>query len=112
MSVSFGNFKLNEIYELIGNKDPLHLNTDIDSYPTIKNNKSEANLAIDAEESKMEHDAIPHYLKLAANFNNNTDTNKEKENTSPYLQVNNPVNNPINSIINRPLHSVSSGNLA
>ena len=60
--------------------------------------------------SKMEYDVIPHYLKLAANFNNSTDTNKENTgNTSPTLKVNNPVNNPI---INRPLHSVSSGNLA
>ena len=55
----------------------------------------------------MKYDAILHYLKLVANFNNNADTNKE--NTSPTLKVNNSVNNPI---INRPLHSVSSGNLA
>ena len=53
---------------------------------------------------------ILHYLKSVANFNNNADTNKENtENTSPTLQVNNPVNYPI---IYRPLHSVSSGNLA
>ena len=70
----------------------------------------DANQGADAEKSKMEYDAIQHYLKLAANFNNNTDTNKENtENTSPTLQVNNPVNNPI---INRPLHFVSSGNSA
>ena len=25
----------------------------------------------------MEYDVIPHYLKWAANFNKNTDTNKE-----------------------------------
>ena len=55
---------------------------------------------------KMEYDAIVHYLESVANFNNNADTNKENtENTSPTLQVNNPI-------INRPLHSVSSGNLA
>ena len=58
-------------------------------------------------ESRMEYDAILHYLKLEANFNNSADTsNKENtENTSPTLQVNNPITN-------RPIHSVSSGNLA
>ena len=115
MAASFGNFKLNEISELIGNKDPLGLNTDIENYSTIKNksksvaplNMPDANQATDAWESKMEYDAIPHYLKLAANFNNNTDTNSKEntENTSPTLPVNNPI-------INRLLHSVSSGNLA
>ena len=57
MSVSFGNFKLNEISGLIRNKDPLGLNADIESYSTIKNkSKSEvplktpdANQATDAE---------------------------------------------------------------
>ena len=49
---------------------------------------------------------ILHYLKSATNLNNMADTNKEStENTSPILQVNNPI-------INRPIHSVSSGNLA
>ena len=47
---------------------------------------------------------------MASNINNNADSNsnkeKEKENTSPTLQV-----NAINTN-NRPLHSVSSGNLA
>ena len=47
MSVSFSDFKLNEISELIWNKDPLGLNTGIDGYSTIENNKSEANLATD-----------------------------------------------------------------
>ena len=57
-------------------------------------------------EFKMEYDAILHYLKSAANFNNSTDTNKENtENISPTLQVNNPI-------INRPIHLISSGNLA
>ena len=41
MLVSFGNFKLNEILELIQNKDPLGLNTDIESNSTVKSNKSE-----------------------------------------------------------------------
>ena len=33
---SFSDFKKNEITELIGNKDPLGLNSEIDSYTTIK----------------------------------------------------------------------------
>ena len=75
MAVSFGEFKLNEISELIGNKDPLGLNTDIESYSTIKNksksenNKSEVPLNTpDANqttgESKMEYDVIPHLQLL------------------------------------------------
>ena len=100
--MSFGNFKLNEILELIQNKDPLGLNTDIESYSTVKSNNSEVpvkmpdankNASADADlESKMEYDAIPYYLKLAAKFNNSTDTNKENtENTSPTFQVTNPI---------------------
>ena len=78
MLVSFGDFKLNEIPELIWNKDPLGLNTDIESYSTVKS-KSEVPLNLPDSnktrvyadlESKMEYDAILHYLKLAANFNN------------------------------------------
>ena len=43
-------------------------------------------------ESRKEYDAILHYLKWAINFNNSTDTNKENtKNTSPTLQVNNPI---------------------
>ena len=49
------------------------------------------------------YEAISHYLKSVANFNNSADTNNE--NTSPTLQVNNQ------NINNRPIHSVSSGNL-
>ena len=92
MSVSFGDFKKNSILEVIQNTDPLGLNTDIDNYYTAKSNTSEAPLKTpnadkDADwESKIEYDAIPHYLKSATNFNNSTDTNKENtENTSPTL---------------------------
>ena len=113
MVMSFGDFKLNEISELIWNKDHLGLNMAIESYSTIKKkseeplNMSDANKATDAEESEMEYVSIPHYLKPVANFNNNADINNKEntENTSPTLQTNNPI-------INRPLHSVSSGNLA
>ena len=60
----------------------------------------------EAVQTNMEYNAFLHYLKSAANFNNSADTKDTKdENTSPTLQVNNPI-------INRPLHSVSSGNLA
>ena len=59
----------------------------------------------DTVEIKMEeYDAIPHYLKLVANFNSTADINNE--NSSSTLQVNN------SNINNRPIHSVSSGNLA
>ena len=40
-------------------------------------------------ETKMaEYDAILHYLKSVANYNNSADTNTE--NTSPTVQLNNP----------------------
>ena len=105
MAVSFGDFKPNEISQLIENKYLLDLNSDIENYSTI--NKSNTDNA--KEKSKMEYDAIPHYFKSASNFNNNVDTKENTENTSSTLQVINPVNN---STINRPIHSVSSGNLA
>ena len=116
MVVSFGDFKPNELYQLIENKDPLGLNSGIESYSTKNNSDIESYSTVNnaEEQSKVEYDAIPHYLKLASNLkasniNNNADSNSsmEKENTSPTLQV-----NPINNSINRPLHSVSSGNLA
>ena len=101
MVVSFGDFKLNEIFQLIEDKDPLGLNFYIESYSTINNSNTDNA----DEKSKMEYDVIPHYLKWASNFNNNADTNSNKENTentSPTLQLNNPINNPINnSTINR-----------
>ena len=103
MSITFGDFN-NAILELIQNKDPLGLNSDIDSYKTAL---SEAPLEMPSDtEMKMEeyhYDAIPHYLKSAANVNNTTHTDTK---TSPTLQVNAP------NINKRPIHSVSSDNLA
>ena len=65
MAVSFGDFKPNDISQLLENKNPLCLNSDIESYSTVNNSNTD-----NAEEkSKMEYDAIPHYLKLASNFN-------------------------------------------
>ena len=74
MAVSFGDFKLNEISQLIENKDPLDLNSDIESYSTKNNSDTEGYSTINNSEikkSKMEYDVIPHYLKSASNFNNN-----------------------------------------
>ena len=112
--LSFGDFKKNEITELIGNKDPLGLNsdinmsrnnsdTDIESYTTIKTNtETPSEKTISPSKTNMVFDAIPHYLK-AGNFNSSADTKntKEDENISPTLQV-----NP------RSLRPASSGNLA
>ena len=78
--LSFGDFKKNEITELISNKDPLGLNSDIESYSTIKYHTTKSKEAILPEDDKqddktdMEYSAILHYLK-AVNFNNRTDTN-------------------------------------
>ena len=74
-------------------KTSLSLNTDIEGYSSIQNksevplNMPDANKATDAEESEIEYDVIPHYLKLVAIFNDNTDTNNKEntENTSPTL---------------------------
>ena len=99
------------IAKLIGNKDPLgldfdinmstnNLDTAIESYTTIKTNKDETILPNTEMKTKMEHDAIPHYLR-AGNCNNRAVTNKDENNT-PTLQVNSRC---------RPLRSVSSGNL-
>ena len=111
--LSFGNFKKNEITELIGNKEPLGLNsdinmsrnnsdTDIESYTTIKTNTETPSEEAISPKTNMAHDAVLHYLR-AGNFKNSADTKntKEYENISPTLQVN-PGS----------LRSVSSGNLA
>ena len=91
----FGNFKNNEIADLIGNKDPLGLDTDIEKGIYISNITTNQlnniktkeipskDKVIMLEESNMVHDAIPHYLK-AGNCNNSANTNKEDEGT-PYL---------------------------
>ena len=110
---SFGDFKHNEIADLIRNKDPLGLNLDIEmdnQSSIITNNQPDNSInneipskdeAIMPEESNMAHDAIPHYLKVG-NCNNSANTNKEDEGT-PTLQVNSK---------SRPIRSISSGNLA
>ena len=93
MAVSFCDFKPNELSQLIENKDPLGLNSDTGSYFTKNNSDIESNSTINnaEEQSKIEYDAIPHYLKTvsnlkACNINNNADFNsykeKEKENIS------------------------------
>ena len=110
---SFGDFKHNEIADLIRNKDPLGLNLDIEignQSSNITNNQPDNSInkeipskdeAIMPEESNMAHNAIPHYLK-AGNCNNSANTQKEDEGT-PTLQV---------SSKSRPIRSISSGNLA
>ena len=88
MLVSLGDFKPNEISQLIENKDPLGLNADIDSYSTIKNNtQTYQNAESNSEEPEinMEYDAILHYLKMvpaltASNINNNANSNKATTN--------------------------------
>ena len=112
---SFGNFNNKEIADLIGNKDPIGL----ESYSQKSNLSSETtnnqqsnckNNAIPSQdeamwpdESNMAHDAIPHYLK-SGNCNNSANSNKDKEEeTTPTLQINSK---------SRPIRSISSGNLA
>ena len=51
MAVLFGDFKPNEIYNLIENKDPLGLNSDIEGHKT---------------QQIEEFDAILHYIKMAS----------------------------------------------
>ena len=110
--ISFGNFRKNEITDLIRNKDPLGLYPDIEKgnqSSNITNNQPDNSInkeipskdeAIMPEESNMVHNAIPHYLK-AGNCNNSANTNKEEG--TPTLQVNSK---------SRPIRSISSGNLA
>ena len=66
--VTFGDFKPNELYQLINNKDPLGLNQDIESYFTMEgsnsNSKATTSEASEPKTSNMEYDAIPHYLKI------------------------------------------------
>ena len=110
---SFGDFNHKEIADLIGNKDPLGLEShpqesNLSSVTTNNHQKNCKNNAISSQdevmrpdESNMAHDAIPHYLK-SGNCNNSANTSKEEE-TTPTLQVN-PKS--------RPIRSISSGNLA
>ena len=106
-------FQLQRNSYLIGNKDPLGLNSDIQksnvSSDTANNQQNNcinnANPSQDEammlDKSNMVHNAIPHYLK-SGNCNSSANTSKEEEIT-PTLQVNSK---------SRPIRSISSGNLA
>ena len=113
--LSFGDFKKNEIANLIRNKDPLGLYPDIDksnnsSDTTINNINTNKPMEIKSKDevmlpektkTNMAHDVIPHYIR-AGNCNNSANTNKDEEGT-PTLRVNSK---------SRPMRSISSGNLA
>ena len=111
--LSFGNFKKNEIANVIGNKDPLGLYPDTDqsnhSFDTLINETNNSKTkeipsrdeAMLPEETNMAQGAIPHYLR-AGNCNNGANTNKDEEGT-PTSQVN-PKS--------RHIRSISSGNLS
>ena len=111
--LSFGDFRKNEITNLIVSKDTLGLYPDIyksnnSSETTIENintNKSmkikSKDEAMQLEKTNMAHDAIPHYIR-AGNCNNSANTNKDEEGT-PTLQVYSK---------SRPIMSISSHNLA
>ena len=109
--VTFGDFKPNELSQLINNKDPLGLNEDIESYFTSEgsNLKATTSEASEPSASSMEYNAIPHYLKMTSsmaslsnqenrhinpniqqNTNNNADSKAEesKEDSLPTSQVN------------------------
>ena len=115
MAVSIGDFKPDEIYNLIENKDPLALNKDIEGHPTINNKQ--------LSEKHMEYDAILHYIKMASNLktsnvNNNADSNPEPEDTKTKdtkdttpSQVNYPSTSR-NTPYNTRLPSISSNNLS
>ena len=87
--VSFGDFKPDQIYNLIENKDPLGLNSDIQGHNT---------------QQIKEYDAIPHYIKMVstlktANLNNNADSNPEFEDitTTTKDTIHSQVNYPSTS---------------
>ena len=109
---SFGDFNHKEIADLIGNKDPLGLNSDTKSNVSsntannqqdncINNAIPSQDEAVMPDKSNMSHNTIPHYLK-AGNCKNSANTSKEEE-VTPTLQVNSK---------SRPIRSISSGNLA
>ena len=112
MVVSFGDFKPDEIYNLIENKDPLGLNNDIQDHLTINNQQ--------LSEKPMEYDAILHYIKMAStlkmsNVNNNANSNPEPEDTKTKNTIPSQVNYPStsrNTPYNTQLASVSSNNLS
>ena len=86
--VTFGDFKPNELYQLINNKDPLGLNQDIESYLTIEgsNSKATTSEASEPKTSSMEYDAIPHYLKMMSSMASLS--NQENEHINPNIQQN------------------------
>ena len=49
MLVSFGDFKPNELSQLMENKDPLDLNSDTESYSTNNNSDIESYSTINAQ---------------------------------------------------------------
>ena len=112
VSVSFGDFKPNELSQLINSKDPLGLDTEIESYFTSNGSNFEAKATTsetvaEPNATSMEYDVILHYLKMTSsmvpknnkenittniqeNTNNNADSKAEdtKEDITPTLQVN------------------------
>ena len=112
MAVSFGDFKPDEIYNLIETKDPLGLNNDIQGHQTTNNQQ--------LSEKHMEYDAVLHYIKMAStlktyNVNNNADSNPEPEDTKTKDTIPSQVNYPStsrNTPYNTRLASVSNDNLS
>ena len=73
VSVSFGDFKPNELPQLINSKDPLGLNTDSESYFTSKGSNFEAKATTseaiaEPNATSMEYDPILHYLKMTSSM--------------------------------------------
>ena len=94
MAVSFGDFKPDEIYNLIQNKDPLGLNNDIQGHLNTNNQQ--------LSQKDKEYDSIVHYIKMAStlktsNVNNNADSNPESEDTITKDTIPSQVNYPSTS---------------
>ena len=71
--VSFGDFKPNELSQLINSKDPLGLDMRIESYFTSKGSNFEAKATTseaiaEPNATSMEYDAIWHYLKMTSSM--------------------------------------------
>ena len=95
--VTFGDFKPNEISQLINSKDPLGLNMDNESYFTSEGSNYQATTTseatIEPKTSSMEYDAIPHYLKMMSSMA--PQNNQENMDINPNIQVN--INNNADS---------------
>ena len=90
-------------WNLSESKHPLGLNSETENYQTAK---SEAPSEMPLETKMDKYDMILHYLKSnAINVNNSSDTDQTTT-SSPTLQDNIP------STQTRPIHFISSGNLA